>query len=149
MNTQKFYIQSLFPTEHFTLPLFRMWFIIILLSVFATGNTVNAQNGLPDFADPVEDAFGLWPPSSIIPAWIRFVDIDHDDTLEAFAFSFPPQSPANGQNLDYFENIGSNEVPVFVFVETYPFGIPGNSVDFFFNFVDIDGDGLDELFFYR
>jgi PKD repeat protein len=122
----------------------------MLFLILGMATTLNAQE--PTFADHVPNQFGLVDPTGGDPAIsvsLILVDIDHDDTLEAFvrsfaAFANPLFEP---QTLDYYENAGSNEAPAFVFEDSYPFGIPGPSVDWIWQFVDIDGDTLDELFF--
>ena len=53
-----------------------------------------------------------------------------------------------GTNVEYFENTGDDAAPDFVYVESYPFGIPqlqSPQMDPF-EFIDIDGDGDPDIF---
>lgn len=122
--------------------------LFLLLGIAAT---LQAQeNPMPEFADPVSNPFGLVSPSDLSNAIIRLklVDINHDGKLEAFVRSATNGTSGNlPQDLWYFENDGSNENPRFVFEDAYPFGIPGPGPDWIHQFVDIDGDGLEDLFF--
>lgn len=121
------------------------------LSLLLMTAAMRAQPGpMPEFAPPVPGLFGLESPTNLSNGQIRLrlVDIDHDGTVEAFVRSATNAPPYyEPQDLWYFENEGSNEAPYFVFAEPYPFGLPGLGLDWVHQFVDIDGDGLDEVFF--
>ena len=144
MNRRKFYIHSFFSKIKAALSSFPKWHLtFILILSYSTAYHLTAQ---PVFADPEPYPFGLTPGGT--PPWTRLVDLDHDDTLEAFVRSLTLAPPDfEPQTLDYYENRGSNEAPEFVFQASYPFGLPGPSLDHFWQFVDIDADGKDELFF--
>ncbi len=118
-------------TFYFKILSLNLFFILIF------GNALSAQE--PIFAPP-QDSFGLLAMDTDSEGtFVDLVDIDHDDTLEAFV------SSTNG--VHYFENNGSNTKPNFVFEESDPFGIifadrrP-------WQFVDLTGDGLEDLFLF-
>ncbi|MCB9285395.1 MAG: T9SS type A sorting domain-containing protein [Lewinellaceae bacterium] len=72
---------------------------------------------------------------------VQLVDIDHDNTLEAF-ISIEGTDP---NLVHYYDNSGSDALPAFVFQEDDPFGLhQGGKLPW--QFVDIDGDGLHEVF---
>ncbi len=93
---------------------------------------------LPPFEPPVFHEFGLDWGSDYIASF-KLVDLDQDDTLEVVAALYDGQQG----DLRYYENIGSNAAPAFVWVESYPFGLPRN----IWQLVDLDGDGKEEVFF--
>ncbi|MCB9286324.1 MAG: T9SS type A sorting domain-containing protein [Lewinellaceae bacterium] len=96
----------------------------------------------PWHASPVPNPFGLnETPLSVL----RLVDFDLDDTTEAIVVV---DGGIIGTNVEYFENTGDDAAPDFVYVESYPFGIPqlqSPQMDPF-EFIDIDGDGDPDIF---
>ena len=109
---------------------------------------LNAQNGEPDWLAPVINPFGLSAPVGNVDTFVRIqlVDIDHDDILEAFV-NIAEDDPPLYQHRDFhfYENDGSNENPDFVFMDSYPFGIPNNTLNWMWQFVDVNGDGLEDF----
>ena len=121
-----------------------------LLIIF--GNTLQAQcpngQGEPDWLEPVPNPFGLSAPMGEDTLnWIKLVDIDNDDTLEAFIFSQRTSSP-DWEDLTYFENTGSNAEPQFELQGSYPFNIPQNNPNWLWQLVDINGDNLKDYIAY-
>ncbi|MCB9282918.1 MAG: T9SS type A sorting domain-containing protein [Lewinellaceae bacterium] len=77
------------------------------------------------------------------------VDIDDDGDLDLFiAQSWSYISPSfTERSLDYYENVSTDpKSPEFMLMESYPFGIPDDADISFLSFVDIDGDGDQDLF---
>ena len=86
----------------------------------------------PAFTVPQINPFGLVSVNSW--AYPSFVDIDGDGDFDVFVGEY-------GGAFQYFENTGTDTVPVFAAPQPNPFGLDsvnGNPVP---NFVDIDGDG--------
>ena len=78
----------------------------LLFLFFGMVMTLNAQ---PEYAPPISDPFGLVfdiSPSQTA-VWVRLVDIDGDDTLEAFIIKAnTSQSPCCGE-IEYYETTGA------------------------------------------
>ena len=100
--------------------------------------TLDAQE--PIFSFLPMHPFGLNAPPGA-STYVKLVDIDHDDILEAFVSL---SGPGPGK-VHYYENDNDNIKPHFVFREADPFGLSYGSRRPW-QFVDIDGDGLQELF---
>lgn len=68
----------------------------MLFWLLATAGPIQAQQ--PEFAPPVSGLFGLVSPTNLSNGQIRLllIDIDHDDTLEAFVRS-ATNAPPNYQ----------------------------------------------------
>jgi len=94
-------------------------------------------NTAPVFAAPQVNPFGL---DSVLGIAVpSFVDIDGDGDFDVFMGELLG-------TLQYFENTGTDTVPVFAAPQVNPFGL--DSVNFFAvpGFVDIDGDGDFDVF---
>ncbi len=106
---------------------------------------VDAQEA--GFSNPIPDPFGISAPvEGDTLARLKLVDIDNDGILEAFVLLAENKPPLfEWRDVHYYENEGSNEHPDFVFVEAYPFGIPDGTLNWFWQFVDINGDGLKDF----
>jgi PKD domain/Secretion system C-terminal sorting domain len=102
--------------------------------------TSDAQE--PEFGAPEPNHFGL-NSGNYAGAIVKLTDLDHDGTLEAIVFLKNNTS----QYVWYYKNEGSNEDPAFVFEISAPFGIPVVGDNRPFQFVDIDGDSDEDLFF--
>lgn len=119
-------------------------------------STLHAQ---PIFNNPVPHPFGLEDFSSPdTVSWVHLVDIDHDGTLEAFMLSFdfvfrpdpaacPPHFGWCWWDLKFYENNGDDAAPDFDYQESFPFGIPNDSIYWPSEFIDLDGDGDEDLIF--
>ena len=87
----------------------------------------------PQFASAIANPFGLVNAGSYINP--SFVDIDHDDDLDAFAVD------ASG-NILFLRNSGTADNPAFNAPQINVFGLRGMSeYRGYFTFADIDGDG--------
>ncbi len=115
--------------------------ISLLCLFFGSVLTLQAQEPCFD-EDYVQNPFGIVAPDNL-STLVKLVDIDHDSILEVFV-SIEGSGP---NKIHYYENASSNSNPVFVFQEADPFGLdsalPGRRP---WQFVDIDGDGLHEIF---
>ncbi len=108
------------------------------------------------FADPVLHPFGLEDFTSPDTAsWVQLVDIDNDGNLEAFVLSFdfipktpdacPPHLFWCWWDLKFYENTSDNAAPNFEYQESFPYGIPYDSLYRPGEFIDLDGDGDQDL----
>ncbi len=123
----------------FYFKMFSLHFYLLILF----GNTILAQE--PDWLDPVPDPFGLSAPmGEDTISRVILADIDHDDTLEAFIHIIENIPPFSWQDLRYYENMQTDEDPLFEFVETFPFGIP-NTSNWLRQFADVNVDGKEDF----
>lgn len=99
------------------------------------------------FAPPVLNPYGIVENSDTgLESSVLFTDIDLDGVVEAFVEIYGPGQ--GGQDLLFYENNGSNEVPLFSPRAPYPFQIANEPGIRPRQFVDIDGDGRQDLVFW-
>lgn len=101
------------------------------------------------FAPPVLNPYGIVEHSG--PERVSNIlaaDIDQDGALEAFVEIHQAQAGGE-QDFLYYENTGSNHIPVFSLRQSYPFRIANEPGIWPRQFVDINGDGLPDLFFWE
>ncbi|MCB0568346.1 MAG: VCBS repeat-containing protein, partial [Phaeodactylibacter sp.] len=118
-------------------------FIPLLMAAFLTP----AFGQLAFFGEPITDPFelGLTPHTggSMFPT---LADIDSDGDLDLFVGEKWNYSSGcfTETSLDFYRNVGNSDCPDFQFEASYPFGIPEEATNI--KFVDINGDGLLDLF---
>lgn len=96
------------------------------------------------FAPPQLNPFGLVTVDSVNFASPAFADIDHDGDFDLFTGNYGYYDPS----LQFYENIGTINVPTFAMPQENPFGIipPPLSPVAFPALADIDHDGDLDLF---
>lgn len=103
-------------------------------------NTGSKTN--PAFSSPQSNPYGL-----VIPGYFNgpeFADIDADGDLDLMVLSYD----TSGLNFEYFENIGTPQLPQFLPAQSNPFGLMPSGETYTLEFQDMDGDGdLDILAF--
>lgn len=137
-------------------PFFALSTSILMFLMLGMITTLDAQ---PIFAGPIPHPFGLEDESSPdTVSWVQLVDIDNDGTLEAFMLSFdfvfrpdptacPPHVGWCWWDLKFYKNNGDNASPNFEYQESFPYGIPNDSIYWPSEFIDLDGDGDQDLIF--
>jgi hypothetical protein len=119
--------------------------LLALFIGFSATVSLSAQE--PYFTESVANPYN-WdiPMGQDTAIRVRFVDLDHDDTLELMINMAENVGPLyEWRDFHYYENTGSNSDPNFVFAASYPFGIPDNTLNWMWQLVDVDGDGLEDF----
>ena len=97
----------------------------------------------PIFAAPVENAFGINPPTSYY-SFIESADLDSDGDMDLLLTTYSYDEPLKAF---YYENIGTPDEPDFAMPMTSPFGFENLGIIAAPNMVDIDADGDVDVFF--
>ncbi|MEM7035625.1 MAG: T9SS type A sorting domain-containing protein [Bacteroidota bacterium] len=105
--------------------------------VLGMGLTQTVQ-GQAMFDPPVDNPFNLM--SVYGYAFPEFVDLDNDGDFDALIGDYD-----NAQGV-YFENTGTAQFPSFAAPVNNPFGMSSTNQEFHPRFVDLDGDGDQDLF---
>lgn len=130
---------------------------LLILFLLFTSWRLQAQ-----WADPVLNPFGLehvTDATADTVAIINLVDMDDDGNLDAFMLQLefivhapgdcPPHVMWCWWDFLYYKNNGSNAGPEFQLEDSFPFGIPYDSLYYPWQFIDLDGDRDQDLFFHR
>lgn len=93
----------------------------------------------PSFASMVINPFGLTVVESGRQFFLDFTDLDQDGDFDIIT------SPENFEEIKYYQNIGSADVPLFdiPLVDPFGFDIPYHSITL--SMVDMDNDGDDDF----
>ncbi|MCB0599259.1 MAG: VCBS repeat-containing protein [Lewinellaceae bacterium] len=121
--------------------------VAALLTLLAAIFLTPAYGQLDFFGEGAEDPFelGLSPhPGGVM--FPTLADIDNDGDLDLFVGEKWNYSSGcfTETSLDFYRNAGNSDCPDFQFEAPYPFGIPEAASNI--KFVDINGDGLLDLF---